>query len=526
MNNKDLKLVDCTLRDGGYYNNWKFNISDANRYLKQIYSSGIDVVEIGFNFFEKNPNYGKFAYINKSLIKKLVRSKNTKLAVMINGSDFLKIKGDFRKYLNEIFKNNHLSYSIIRIAIHYKDLNKILKYIVHLKKLNYQICINLMQINNVSGKELKICLKKLEQTNSVDVFYFADSFGNLKPKNISSICKIIKKNWKKEIGIHAHDNCGLALKNSIKAYESGVNWIDGTIQGMGRGAGNVKTESLLKKFEFKKYKASSIGNISKKFFLPLKKKYKWGKATYYKIAANYNIHPTYIQMLQTDKRYSKLEIIKSINSLKKIEATSYDPQKLEESFINDKKFKGSWDGRDWCNNKNILILGQGPSLKNKKIIENIKEFILKNKLTVVAINLNNYVPEYLIDFYVSASEARIPLDQHKYDKLKKPLIIPKFKLKKIKKNFNNINFIDYGVIVKNGEFDYYKNYAVIPYNLTFAYAVALANIGKAKNIFLAGFDGYKENYRQKNEMQETIDIILKKNKSLLLRNLTKTDYKF
>ena len=150
------------------------------------------------------------------------------------------------------------------------------------------------------------------------MFFISDSFGNLKPKNIKIICKTIKKSWKNEIGIHAHDNCGLALKNSIQAFKSGVKWIDSTIQGMGRGAGNVKTESLLRKFKFANYKPSSINNISRKYFLNLKKRYKWGKSNYYKIAANFNIHPTYIQMLETDKRYSATEKMKSINSLKKL----------------------------------------------------------------------------------------------------------------------------------------------------------------------------------------------------------------
>ena len=93
MERKNLKLLDCTLRDGGYYNNWKFNIKDANKYLKQIYKAGVDVVEVGFNFFDKNPNYGKFAYANGELAKKLLKSNKTKLAIMINGSDFFKIKG-------------------------------------------------------------------------------------------------------------------------------------------------------------------------------------------------------------------------------------------------------------------------------------------------------------------------------------------------------------------------------------------------------------------------------------------------
>ena len=132
---------------------------------------------------------------------------------------------------------------------------------------------------------------------------------------MKSICKVIKNNWKKDIGIHAHDNWAWQ-KTQFKLLDL-VRWIDGTVQGMGRGAGNVKTENLLQKFRFFKYNASSINNILKIIFA-IKKKYKWGKSKYYKIAANYNIHPTYIQMLQNDRDIQP-EKIKSINSLKKIE---------------------------------------------------------------------------------------------------------------------------------------------------------------------------------------------------------------
>ena len=124
-------------------------------------------------------------------------------------------------------------------------------------------------------------------------------------------------------------------------------------------------------------------------------------------------------MLQNDNRYSASEKLASINSLKKIVSTSYDPRRLEEIFINNKKFKGKWDATNWCLNKDILILGQGPSLSNKNNIKKIEQHILKTKSTVIAINLNKYVSETLIDYYVSANETRIPLDQHKYDNLKK-----------------------------------------------------------------------------------------------------------
>ena len=81
---KNVKLLDCTLRDGGYYNNWNFSIPEANRYLKQIYASNIDIVEIGFKFLKENKNYGHFAFINKKLLKKIPHSKKTKFAIMLN----------------------------------------------------------------------------------------------------------------------------------------------------------------------------------------------------------------------------------------------------------------------------------------------------------------------------------------------------------------------------------------------------------------------------------------------------------
>ncbi len=381
-----------------------------------------------------------------------------------------------------------------------------------------------MQINGVSNKELSKCLKDLKLSRSVDVFYFADSFGNLNPLDVKKICKTIKKNWDKEIGIHSHDNCGLALKNSIQAYKCGVTWIDGTIQGMGRGAGNAKTESLLKYFSKFNYHPSSINNVSKNYFYNLKKKYKWGKSKYYKIAAKYNIHPTYIQMLQADRRYRSKEIIKSISSLKKIVATSYDPKILEKTFVEDKPVKGRWNASGWCKNKHLLILSQGPSLSNKKNIEKIKQFILKTKCIVISINISNVIPEYLIDYYIAANETRISLEHQQYNNLKKPIIIPKIKLKEIKKDFEKVNFIDYGVTIKTDTFAHYNNYAVLPYNLTFPYAVAVALIGKARNITIAGFDGYKRNHQMQIETQKTINCILRSNKNLKLSSLTKTSY--
>ena len=99
---------------------------------------------------------------------------------MVNATDLIKIKGDFKKYLGKNFRKTK-NLEIIRIATHLKDYKKIIKFLKYFKLINFKVFFNLMQINNVSNKELKKCLKTLHKSNCVDVFYFADSFGNLKP---------------------------------------------------------------------------------------------------------------------------------------------------------------------------------------------------------------------------------------------------------------------------------------------------------------------------------------------------------
>ena len=522
----NLKILDCTLRDGGYYNQWNFSNSQVKNYLKAINGSNIDVVEIGFRFFEKKKEYGKFAFLDDNYLNKLKISSKIQIAIMINSSDLLLKKFRNRDIFELIGPKKKSRVSIIRFATHYTDVKKVTHYLKFVKELGYLTTINLMQANLISEKKIIGIVKHLKHHRAVDVIYFADSLGNMKPNDIKRTCKIIRKNWSKEIGIHTHDNCGEALKNSVQAYKSGATWIDGTIQGMGRGAGNVTTENLIKFFskKYSKYNLKSILEVSNKTFLQLKKKYKWGKSLFYKLAAKYNIHPTYIQELQVDNRYNRNEILKAIHSLKKIDARSYDTKKLERAFIEENEYKGKWNANEWCQNKKILIVGQGPSLKNKNIINKIKNFKLKNKCLVLNLNINSPLPEELIDYYISSNEIRIMVDQQKYNDLKKPIILPIIKLKKIKKKYNKIKIYDYGIRLEDNIFKCYSTYSVMPNNLSFGYAISLAIIGKAKDIYLAGFDGYGKNHILQKEMIKTINLIIKNYPKLKLTSITSTTY--
>ena len=150
--------------------------------------------------------------------------------------------------------------------------------------------------------------------------YFADSLGNLKPENIDNIIKCLQKGWSGEIGIHTHDNMGLAMSNSQQAYKSGATWIDSTITGMGRGPGNLQTEyspiEFVDKSKIKNY--SEVLKLIDDYFTPLKIKYNWGKNPYYYLSGLYSIHPTFIQEAIGDKRYDELEILTLIDHLKEV----------------------------------------------------------------------------------------------------------------------------------------------------------------------------------------------------------------
>ena len=192
-----------------------------------------------------------------------------------------------------------------------------------------------MQISERTEKEIKEACKLAKKTK-LDILYFADSLGSMDDKDIKKIVKIFKKEWAGNIGIHAHNNLGLALSNSVTALKEGVNWVDSTVMGMGRGAGNAQTEYII--LEIEKFKKKFQNNLSlmkviKKYFYPLYNKYKWGINFYYYLAGKFSIHPTYIQEM-INIELTESEMIDGINQLKDYGASRYDVNLVRSEFQN------------------------------------------------------------------------------------------------------------------------------------------------------------------------------------------------
>lgn len=326
---KSVNILDCTLRDGGYYTNWDFDTQLVKELIASLDSSGVSVIELGY----KSPlKGGKFRKCNDRFIWEILDYRlppNSKLAFMIDAKDFIKNNSIDYALIDDVIHNQTESpFLICRIAIKYSEINHSIDIIKYVKDKGYDVMINLMGVSLLADSEIRELHKLLDLKPKT--LYFADSYGNLEPNRTSEIVNIFKE-FGCEIGIHTHDNLGLAFANCISAFNAGINWIDSTLLGMGRGVGNVKTEQLITYFQHKFgiYNSNPIHKILTNWMIPLQSMYNWGFTHNYMISGMNHIHPTYPQVLQS----SFLNPNSIENILLNIEdSETYDYSKIEKNL--------------------------------------------------------------------------------------------------------------------------------------------------------------------------------------------------
>lgn len=527
IKNKNFKLLDCTLRDGGYYNNWNFSKSFIQNYIKKIHSTGIKYVELGFRFNEDNQKRGLTAYTNKKLIQSLNIPNTLKIGLMINVGDFLKNnKFKMKIFKNLINRDNTKNVNFVRLACHHDEIFYLEKSLKYLRSLKLKIFVNIMQITELQNLKFKKILNFLKK-NKVPIIYLADSLGCLKSNQLKKIILFLKKNWKGEIGIHAHNNLKLALQNSKIAIKNNFKWVDSTITGMGRGPGNLKTEDILNY-------TSNYGSTKdflkiKNSFNILQKYYKWGPNKYYKFAAKKKIHPTYIQKILSDKRYKTSDYNNILNSLSKSNTKKYNPYKLINSanFIST-KINGTWAPKSILKNKDILIIGPGKNLKSN--LKKIEKEIVRNKLYVISLNTFNSINEKYINLRAICHPFRITSDTTKLKKFNCKFVIPISSFSRHLRNSIDLkkqNIYDYGVTIKSTKSVLVKNkYCILPNPLAIGYALSLVISGKAKSLKLAGFDGYEKSDPDYDNTEELLKMFIEKYFKNKLISLTKTKFNF
>ena len=506
--NLSIRVLDCTFRDGGYYNKWNFDTSLVQKYLYAIDSANIDIIELGLRNFPQDEFLGAFAYTTDVYIDSLYISEHISVGVMIDASSILNSGFSVDEAIGVLFQDKKKSrVNLVRIATHFNMVGRCMQIAQALKALGYQVGLNLMQAHDKSDDELSATAKLIQDWDEIYVLYFADSLGCMSGDDVIRISSALKLNWTGKMGFHAHNNKGVAVSNSLIAIEHGIDWVDCTILGMGRGAGNAQTESLLLELEQKydvTYQASALFDMVLSEFTPLQKQYQWGESLLYSLAAMHSIHPTYIQEMLADNRYSNREVLQAIDFMSLMGASHYDKNLLLQARGKISN-KGSWSAKAWCKDKEVLILGAGASLKTHQ--QGIIQYIKTHKPVVISLNIKHDFSQDMIDVYASSNESKMLIEFDLYAQLEKPLAIPNVLLEKVLgKSIAIKKLWDYGLNIKQDVFVVDEKECTLPYELSIGYALSLANVGGAKNISLVGFDGYDRDDIRQIRMNELLDL--------------------
>uniref|UniRef100_UPI004047A1F1 aldolase catalytic domain-containing protein n=1 Tax=Rheinheimera sp. TaxID=1869214 RepID=UPI004047A1F1 len=501
-----INLIDCTFRDGGYYNNWDFPDNLVSSYLATMVAAKVDYVELGFRSFDVSSGFkGTFAYTTDNIIRSLNIPVELNISVMVNASEIVNhAQGPIEASKLLFAPRKESPVSLVRFACHVHEFEQALVACDWLKNVGYMVGINLMQVADRSDEEIARIAQTASQ-HKLDVLYFADSLGSMLPEHCAQIVKTLRTHWQGALGIHTHDNMGRAIANTLRAIDEGVTWVDSTVTGMGRGPGNAQTEYLL--IELEKYRQDRINMIPllglvKNHLQPLKDACGWGINPYYYLAGKYGIHPTYIQEMLSDRRYNSEDILAVIEHLSQEGGKKFSPTTLEAArhFYGGQP-RGEWEPAKVLDGRSVLIIGNGPSTANHRTA--IEAYIRNNTPYVIALNTQVTVDESLIDIRAACHPVRLLADCSAYFGLPQTLAIPASMLPKtVSSAFAGKEMLDFGLIVKPSLFEFHEKFATIPAPLVIAYALAIATSGKARNIILAGFDGFSAEDPRAREMND------------------------
>jgi 4-hydroxy 2-oxovalerate aldolase len=165
---------------------------------------------------------------------------------------------------------------------------------------------------------------------------------------------------------------------------------------------------------------------------------------------------------------------------------------------------GDWSAKGWAKDKNVLIVGSGPS--TKRYIDDLTRYIKKEKPIVLCLNINESVPEELVTAYIACHEARILIESDRYSDLIKPLILPLSRIpKEMRSLLSDVNILDYGLRIKEREFQIFENGCVLDSSLVLIYAMSIASVSCAKKILLTGIDGYEKSDPRQQKMVTALE---------------------
>ena len=314
-----IELLDCTLRDGGYQNAWDFPHALVARYLAALDRTGVRYVELGYRAPSFDGASGPFRYCRDDFVRQWCAPLGLRVAVMIDAAAVAAGDGAGRPgTLRSLFVERAESpVEMVRIAATVDTLALAAGQACVLKALGYTVTVNVMRASLLAPARLAAAASTLD-ASVVDVLYLADSFGSLDPRGASARVTAMRSAFGGRIGFHAHDNMGMALANSLAAVDAGATLIDGSVRGMGRGGGNLRTELALLELARRgrdDLSATPLHDLVACDFAALQARHEWGATLPYMLSGAHGIHPTYAQELLRDARRDVREVVAALECL-------------------------------------------------------------------------------------------------------------------------------------------------------------------------------------------------------------------
>jgi len=287
MYRPQIKVIDCTVRDGGLMNKWQFEDQFVRNVYHALSEAGVDYMEIGYLSSESafsRDEYGPWRFCAEEDLQRIIgdTEKKIKLSAM---ADIGRIEYD------DIPPKSESSLDMVRVACYVHQIDKAIALAHHCIEKGYETTINLMAVSTVGLRDLNEALEDLNKSK-VPIIYLVDSFGAFYSEHIDTLgAKYFERMPDKTIGIHCHNNQQLAFANTISAIINGVNFLDATLYGIGRGAGNCPLELLLSFLKNPKFKVRPIIKCIEEDIFPWAKKIDWGYSVPYMVTGVLNQHP-------------------------------------------------------------------------------------------------------------------------------------------------------------------------------------------------------------------------------------------
>lgn len=525
MNN--ISILDCTLRDGGYINNWKFGKSIIKKILNNLTVSNIDIIECGFiSDIEYDENKTLFSNIKQ--VNNIFNNQNKDILYV--GMIAL---GEKEIHYSKIPKCEEQLITGIRLTFHQDEIEKAIEFATDLMEKGYKVFMQPVGTMSYSDVELIDLIQKINKLNPF-AFYIVDTFGTMTKNDLLRMFYLIDHNLDLaiNIGFHSHNNMQLSFSNAQELMEINTRRhiiIDSSIFGMGRGAGNLCTELVTQYINENienKYDIVPLFEIIDGYLSKLKIENPWGYSAPYYIAAVNNCHPNYASHLINKQTITSTDINNILKSIPIDKRYIYNKHFIEKLYID---YQQTYiDDRESIENINriitgrdVLVLAPGRSLidEQSRILDFIQE---KNPITIT-INFDSEVYKQDIVFISNLKRFNLLKDSNVLDDERFKLIVTSNITTKYRQNQEIINYMDF--LIKEDS-DVSDNAGLM--------LLKLLSELNVETIYLAGFDGF-DLKKQSNYFDDifmgSIDksAILKKNESMqkyIKEILLNTRYEF